>query len=510
MKRRLLVMIALCMALVCTCMFCTAGAEDTGSPEAAETVQSTETGEEPADAESTGPAGNSEAGILAEESFRTETLGEGFSVPVPADQNRFEYSGRPSDFSYMTTDEEAPYYLYFDYKIYNPLAEFTEDPEAAARMYDLVLYNMEINGPEEVEQETVMVDGHPAHLIVLRAPSSQVDFPVGGVFYTRNNRIIRIRFAVTAQNETTWEDLPRITLGDMRLMAEQLIYDPAGASITTADGEIALSAKGDAATLSGGKKLQLSAAFANTDRVNKKAKNDTVEWSVVDAETKAPAEHVKVDKKGGVTADKNVDRVMNVEVVATSPIFHTSASYPLTVIPALKGLAAEPKTLTFYAGETREENVKAALNPDTVPPLGLTWTAKPEGIAEITAGEDGTATIKPLKAGKTVVTVKEPGGKSAKVNVSVLVPVESVELTVKGKAKAGGTVTVTAAMSPKKAGNKAVEWSLNVGEDIATISAKGQIKISKTAAEGTVITATCRALGAAEPVTATVDIPVGQ
>ena len=71
-------------------------------------------------------------------------------------------------------------------------------------------------------------------------------------------------------------------------------------------------------------------------------------------------------------------------------------------------------------------------------------------------------------------------------------------------------MTVTAAMSPKKAGNKAVEWSLNVGEDIATISAKGQIKISKTAAEGTVITATCRALGAAEPVTATVDIPVGQ
>lgn len=510
MKRRLLVMIALCMALVCTCMFCTAGAEDTGSPETAETVQSTETGEEPADAESADPAGNSEAGILAEESFRTETLGEGFSVPVPNDENRYERSNTAFGFSYLTSDKEAPYRLEFDYMIYNPFSEFLENPETAVRMYELVQYNMGFDAPEEIEQDEIMVDGHPACLIVLRAPSNPVDYPVGGAFYIRNNRIIRIRFAVVAQNETTWEDLPRITLGDMRRMAEQLTYDPAGASITTADGEITLSAKGDAATLSGGKKLQLSAAFANTDRVNKKAKNDTVEWSVVDAETKAPAEHVKVDKKGGVTADKNVDRVMNVEVVATSPIFHTSASYPLTVIPALKGLAAEPKTLTFYAGETREENVKAVLNPDTVPPLGLTWTAKPEGIAEITAGEDGTATIKPLKAGKTVVTVKEPGGKSAKVNVSVLVPVESVELTVKGKAKAGGTVTVTAAMSPKKAGNKAVEWSLNVGEDIATISAKGQIKISKAAAEGTVITATCRALGAAEPVTATVDIPVGQ
>ena len=486
MKRRLPVIAALCMALLCVCMACTAGGES------AETAE------------------NQGSGILAEETFRPEQMTEGFTVPVPTDENRFHRAGNINDFSYMTTDEEAPYYLYFDYKIYNPLSEFTEDPDAAARMYELVLYNMEINGPEETEQDEVMVDGHPAHILVLRAPSSMVDFPVGGVFYTRNNRIIRIRFAVTAQNETTWEELPKITLDDMRKLAEQIAYDPAEASITTADGEIILSAKGDATTLSGGKKLQLTAAFASKEKVNKKAKNDTVEWSIVDAETKEPAANMKIDKKGGVTADKKVDKVMNVEVVAASPIFHTSASYPLTVIPALKGLAVEPKVLTFYEGETREETVQVALTPDTVPPLGLTWAAKPEGIAEIIEGDDGSATIKPLKAGKTVVTVKEPGGKSTKLNVSVLVPVESVELTAKGKAKAGGTVTVMAALSPKKVGNKAVEWSLNVDEEIATISAKGQIKISKTAPEGTVITVTCKATGAAEPITTTMDITVGQ
>ena len=83
--------------------------------------------------------------------------------------------------------------------------------------------------------------------------------------------------------------------------------------------------------------------------------------------------------------------------------------------------------------------------------------------------------------GKTTVTVTEPGGKKAKLNVSVVDPAEGVELSVKGKKTPGGTVTVTAKISPKSAGNKAVKWSLDVGEDVATINSKGQIKISKKA-----------------------------
>ena len=45
-----------------------------------------------------------------------------------------------------------------------------------------------------------------------------------------------------------------------------------------------------------------------------------------------------------------------------------------------------------------QETVKASLTPDTVPPRGITWTAKPEGIAEIIPVDDGTAVVKPLKA----------------------------------------------------------------------------------------------------------------
>ena len=71
------------------------------------------------------------------------------------------------------------------------------------------------------------------------------------------------------------------------------------------------------------------------------------------------------------------------------------------------------------------------------------------------------------------------------------------------------TVTVKETLAPKQAGNKNVEWTLDVGEDIATV-AKGKVKIAKTAAAGTVITVTCTALGAPEPVVRTVQIEVAE
>jgi hypothetical protein len=105
------------------------------------------------------------------------------------------------------------------------------------------------------------------------------------------------------------------------------------------------------------------------------------------------------------------------------------------------------------------------------------------------------------------VQVKEPGGKNAKLTVIVADPAESLELEVKGDAKPGSTVTIKETVLPKQAGNKNVEWSLDVGEDIATFS-KGKLKISKTAPEGTVITLTCTAVGAPEPIVKTIQLTV--
>lgn len=168
----------------------------------------------------------------------------------------------------------------------------------------------------------------------------------------------------------------------------------------------------------------------------------------------------------------------------------------------------DPAELFFYVGTDDSQTVKASLEPASVPPIGLTWTPAKKDIVEITETEDGVVSIKPLKAGKTDITVKEPGGKSAKLKVNVVDPVESVELAVKGNAKAGGKVNITATLAPKTAGNKTVEYSLDVGEDIATINNKGQLSISKNALSGTKITVTCTALGAPVPVTASVVVEV--
>ena len=132
---------------------------------------------------------------------------------------------------------------------------------------------------------------------------------------------------------------------------------------------------------------------------------------------------------------------------------------------------------------------------------------------EILATEDGTAVLRPEKegkTGKTTVTAKEPGGKTARLNVSVLIPVETLELTVRGKARPGGTVTCAASLQPRNAGNKSLEWSLDVGEEIASVNTRGQVRISRDAPEGTVLTVTCKALGAPEPVTASVRITTGE
>lgn len=174
----------------------------------------------------------------------------------------------------------------------------------------------------------------------------------------------------------------------------------------------------------------------------------------------------------------------------------------------MKKIFIEPTEVLLYEGSDTAANARVVLDPDTVPLTGITWTLKKEGIVDMVAGEDGTAAFKALAVGKTQITVKEPGGKSATVNVNVVAPVTGIALTAKGKASPGKTVTVSAVLEPNHAGNKALEWSIDVDESVATINAKGQLKIAKDVVPGTIITITCKALGAPEPVTETLKITV--
>lgn len=275
--------------------------------------------------------------------------------------------------------------------------------------------------------------------------------------------------------------------------------DKAGLSVSGKDG---------AASVTAGKNLQMIAAFDYPQLINKNNENDGIVWSVANAETGEAVPTVVIDGTGQLTIDKKLDEVVRLLVTGKSASYGTTATAVITAMPIVSAVTLDPAQLFLYTGTENSQTVKASLVPASVPPVGLTWTPAKKDIVEITPVEDGAVSIKPLKAGKTDIAVKEPGGKNAKLTVNVVAPVESVELKVNGKPKAGGKVTVAATLAPKNVGNKTVQWSLDVGEDIATINEKGQVTIGKEVASGTKITVTCTALGAPAPVTASTVIEV--
>ena len=447
------------------------------------------------------PADSESGGILDDISFIPGFANEGFTVPVPEDQNRFAgEAGSEGSLVYLEKEPANGSRIGLTYT-YSQFLDFWGETGYAEENYRALEESL---SDEILEKEIISLQEHPAFLAVYTEDNRSE----GVILYARNNWLLSITVISAPEEGTAPEKLPRVAMKDLKKLAEQIVYDPAKASITAADGALTVTAQNGLQVLPGGKKLQFTATFANPARVNKKAKNNTVMWSAVDTATGQPAENVTISAKGKLTVSKKLLEAMDIEVTASSPIFHSSAKYPLRVIPTVEGIRVNPQELTFYEGEDRRGELEAVLMPATVPRTGMTWQDKPSGVVEISPTEDGSASVRPLKAGRTVITVSEPNGKKAKVRVSVLVPVESLELTVRGKPRPGKSVNVTAGITPKNAENIAVEWSIDASDDTAVINAKGRLKISKTAKPGTVITVTCKAVGAPEPVIAEKEITV--
>ena len=441
------------------------------------------------------------SGLLSGKSFTLQEGADGFSFPLI---DGFENEGGEIGARSESTDSGAANQVVMDFLLYSQLPEFIEVGELAREYYS----SFNLSGIDVEEDVSYEKDGHPVRLIVCNVNTEEGGhFSLGFLLLARNNRILRGRLFSIPQNGTDWESLPKVTMDDMKILADQVVYDVSKASVTVEDAAITITAKDGGTTVTGGKKLQLSAAFANPDRVNKKAKNDTLTWTVIDPATGEVPEGITIDKKGVLSADKKLAEVKEVEVRAESPIFHVSSGYRVSAVPAVSKITTDPAEIFLYTGTNTPVTVKTILEPDTVPLKGITWKAAKEGTVEIVPGDDGTAEIRPLAAGKVNISVTEPGGRKATLKANVADPVTGIELTVIGKQIPGGTVTVKETLEPKSAGNKAVEWSLEVGEDIATIS-KGKVKIAKTAPAGTVITVTCTATGAPEPVVKTVQIEV--
>lgn len=437
--------------------------------------------------------------------WKQQSLYNGFTVPMPEKAGLTKHEEDAKNRTIMNTLHGNDWMLLMAEAKVHVFNTYYEDPDTTADLLAEIARETQAAG-----SDLQSVDGHPVLVTEKVMEVSGQELSVGSLYMFRNNCLLEYSVYAVPDSGLAAADVQLVTTDDMLFLAEQIRYEAPEGTPRLADAAITLSSKDGAQVLPAGKKLQLTAVFANPETVNQKNKNNTVEWSVTDAATGETAKGVSVSEKGVVSVNKDLAEPKQVEVTASSPVFLTKAVYPLTVLPAVSKIAVEPKEVFFYAGTDAQETLRAVLAPETVPAVGLTWTLKKEGVVELTDNGDGTATVKPLDAGKFTVTLTEPGGKTATATVNVTEAVETVELSLKDKPFPGASVGISASVLPKSAGNRAVSWSLDVGEDIATISEKGQLKIGKETPAGTVIRVTCTAEGAPEPVLAVLEVVVAE
>ena len=216
-----------------------------------------------------------------------------------------------------------------------------------------------------------------------------------------------------------------------------------------------------------------------------------------------------VDKKGLVTAGKAVKEITKVIVKARYENCSKAAETVLTVYPPMKKLNIVASDTFLYVGSSRTITLTASPDPEGSKLMGLTWKAAKEGLAEIQDNGDGTVTLTPVAPGALTVTATEAGGVKGTVKITVTDKiVTAAEIAAKGAPAPGKAVTLTAKLTPAAPARKDVTWSIDVDETIAKIDAKGKLTIAKDAPAGTVITVTCTALGAPEPVEAKLELTV--
>ena len=418
----------------------------------------------------------------------------------------------------------------------NSLKTFYETPEEVSQCYNSVMFN-----GNKIEKETIDIDGYPAIIAVYDKDNAKGFFAhCGSIVYVRQNRLLRIDLSSqsTKKSNIHPEEVPTVTMDLLCSIAAHVSYDISEAPITAEDLSVTVTAKDAPQILAAGKNIELDAMFTHPDKAFEEANNnirtsdfDEYTWYAIDTETGAKIEEVKFKKAktaierrsrediGKVkhlspTNHQNMkvaaklDRVIYAEIIAESAFFHTKGSYPIILTPAVKKMKLHPDKLTLFTGSKQSTEVNLTLEPECIPLVGIIWNAAKEGIIELIPGQNGSAVFKPLKSGKTTVTVSEPGGKKTTLPVTVVEPVEQIELSTKGGATPGKAVTVNAKLFPQTAGVKDLEWTIDADGSIATISPKGQVKIAKDAPAGTVITVTCKALGAPEPVTAELKLTV--
>lgn len=252
----------------------------------------------------------------------------------------------------------------------------------------------------------------------------------------------------------------------------------ASAAVTVRQPVTAIEAVQPVKELAQGKTLRLKATVMPETAFDKK-----VSWSV---------------------SDRSVARVFNGVLEARAPgtvtLTCTAAdgsgvqgSFEMEIYTPVKAVSLTPRTMTVFLGRPAVP-LDVKVTPANAKYPAVTWRSSDESVIRV----DAVGNVTPVAVGKatvTAVSVDDPTKKST-VQVKVVRPVTSITLDRQdGEIEKGGSLKVTASVSPADASDKRVIWSSSVPDAVSvsngSVSAKktGSAVITATAADGSGVSA---------------------
>lgn len=218
------------------------------------------------------------------------------------------------------------------------------------------------------------------------------------------------------------------------------------------------------------------------------AKKVTAKWSI--EKIAGDADAVTITNKGKVKALANASADTIYKVTATVDGVKEAAVHYIQVVAKADNMVTKIKATTkkvvIGLGGERElqySNFTVTTQTGTLSADNLHWASKNVNIVEVVERSDGIC-IKGHSAGKTSVIGTAPDGSGKTVSIAVTVgkPVKSISITSPTKVMLNKPIALKAKVTPAKAANKKIIWSVTdlSGNETsgAEINAKGKLTIT--------------------------------
>ena len=448
-----------------------------------------------------------------------------FTVPVPEgfqlqDSGAEEWENGLDQWS-LYADAAENNYVYISELSLKDV--WTEDPEAALDVYQEAV--SALTGEVLWHGQVLLDGGHPAYAVALsrvvsRGQEGLLSHEVTvRLWYLRGSSFLRLSYEMYSPASAAPDDSVRPGSEDFAPLLAGISWSvPEDAQVpdwllTPAGFTGTVSSEGDRRVVQAGKTLALSHRFRDQELIDAKPGDlGEVLWSVADTaayestgDTTPVAPGIATVSAEGVLRAGAVAQQTRVTVLAQSRAAGTVAALNLILLPKQGSLAIREGNLLLYEGQSGERVLTAQAEPAdslllTADFTPLVWSLDREGVLSLEDRGDGTAVIRPLARGQTVVSVQDTlSGWIASATVTVGIPATGVTIDGPDRVRIGKVADYASAVSPMDATNKKVAWSLDVGEEIATISAEGRLYVKGNTPAGTAIRILCRALGCEAP-----------